>query len=97
VASRIKSRLNEVGLSTTAILHELAALATAPTSHFMIQTREEQYDQSGKKVKDAQIRLDYGAKIRALELLMRYHRMLDERQPVEVTIKALVGVDINRI
>jgi hypothetical protein len=97
IKSRIQARLNEVGLSTTAILHELAELATAPTSHFMIQTREEMYDQDGKKIRDAQFRLDYGSKVRCLELLMRFHRMLDERAPVEVTIKALVGVDINRI
>lgn len=97
VASRIQGRLNEVGMSTTAILHELAAVATAPTSHFMIQTQDEAYDKDGRKIRDAQIRQDYGAKLRALELLMRYHRMLDERQPVEVTTKVLIGVDINRI
>ena len=97
VASRIKARLNEVGMSTTAILYELENVARAPTGHFMIQTQGEVYDADGKKLRDAQVRLDYGAKIRALELLMRFHRMLDERAPVEVTVKALVGVDINRI
>lgn len=97
VAARIQSRLNEVGMSTTAILHELAEVALAPTSHFMIQTQEELFDKDGRKVRDAAYRQDYGAKMRALELLMRYHRMLDERQPVEVTTKVLIGVDINRI
>jgi hypothetical protein len=97
IASRIEARLAEVGISTTAILHELAAVAMAPTAHFMIQTQPEVYDEKGRKIRDAQFRLDYGAKMRALELLMRYRRMLDERPLVEPTVKVLVGVDISRI
>jgi hypothetical protein len=97
VRSRIEARLKEVGLSTTAILHELSAIATAPMAHFMILMREAKYDEAGNLVQPMQLRLDYPANVCALELLMKYHRMLDDREPQEVTVKALVGVDISRI
>jgi phage terminase small subunit len=97
IASRIRARVSEVAGNTDDILVQLWALASAPTSHFMIQTREERCDADGNRVREMQARLDYSAKVRALELLMRYHRMLDEKAAVDVPIKALVGVDISKI
>jgi hypothetical protein len=97
ILARIRARVEEVTGDTTAILEHLWHIASAPTEHFMIVTREEEYDQDGNLLRGAQMRLDYGAKVRALELLMRFHGMLANKPPAEVTVKALVGVDINRI
>jgi hypothetical protein len=97
ISLRIRARVEEITGDTTAILQALWAVASAPTAHFMVVTREEQYDADGDKVRDMQIRQDYSAKVRALELLMRYHGMFAAKPPADVTVKALIGIDLNRI
>jgi len=97
ITSRIRARVEEITGDTSAILYELWAVASAPTSHHMVVTREEQFDENGSSIRQAQLRLDYSAKVRALELLMRYHGMLHDKPVAEVTVKALIGVDLNRI
>jgi hypothetical protein len=97
VRSHIRARVEEITGDTTAILQALWAVASAPTAHFMVVTREEAFDEEGNKVRDAQIRQDYSAKVRALELLMRFNGMLHDKPPAEVTTKALIGIDLNRV
>jgi hypothetical protein len=97
VRSHICTRVEQIVGDSTAILQQLWEVASAPTAHFMVVTREEQYDADGNRVKEMQIRQDYSAKVRALELLMKYHGMLANKPPAEVTVKALIGVDLNRV
>jgi hypothetical protein len=97
VRSHIRARVEQIVGDTTSILQALWEVASAPTAHFMIVTREEEHDENGNSIRPMQIRQDYSAKVRALELLMRYHGMLHDKPPAEVTVKALIGVDLNRI
>jgi phage terminase small subunit len=97
VLARIRERVAAITDDTTAILQALWEVASAPTAHHMVVTREEQFDADGNRVKEMQVRQDYSAKVRALELLMKYHGMLTNKPPTEVRVKALVGVDISRI
>lgn len=97
VRSRIRERVEAITGDTTAILSELWQVASAPVESFMVVTREALYDQDGNLLRGAQVRQDYSAKVRALELLMRAAGMLSDRPKADVTVKALVGVDISRI
>jgi hypothetical protein len=97
VRSHIRARVEQIVGDTTTILQQLWEVASAPTTHFIVVTREEQSDEHGNSIRPVQIRQDYSAKVRALELLMRFHGMLHDKPPAEVTVKALIGVDINRI
>jgi hypothetical protein len=97
IRSHIRARVEQITGDTTAILQQLWEVASAPTAHFMVVTREEQYDADGNRTKEMQIRQGYSAKVRALELLMHYNGMLRDEPPTDVTVKALIRVDISRI
>src|SRR5262249_44768990 len=97
IASRIRARVSEVAGDTDEILRQLWQGASAPLSQFLVVRRPATYDDDGILIESARLRLDYSSKVKALELLMRYNRMLDEKAPSDVHIKALVGVDIGRI
>jgi hypothetical protein len=97
IASRIHARVSEVAGDTNEILRQLWLIASAPMSQFMVMSRPATYDEDGTLIEPARLRLDYSSKVRALELLMRYNRMLDGKAPAETVVKALIGVDISRI
>jgi hypothetical protein len=97
IASRIHARVQEIVPDTNEILRQLWQVASAPMSEFMVMSRPATYDQEGTLIEPAHLRLDYSAKVRALELLMRYHGMFSGQVHPEPVIKALVGVDISRI
>jgi phage terminase small subunit len=97
VLTRIRARVREVGMTTDEILLELWRVAMAPTAAFMVQTRAATYDTDGTLLEPMQTRLDYAAKVRALELLMKYNGMFDRKAQGEPVVKALIGVDISRI
>jgi phage terminase small subunit len=78
IRARIDERLETEALSAAQILAELSELAMAPTSHFMQIIRPAD-DKRGQKMT---VRLDYSAKVRALELLGKYHRLWTERHEV---------------
>ena len=92
-----KSRLDAVITSQSDVLREVWRVASQPMNTFMVVTKPATYDEDGTKLDAMHVRLDYTSKVRALELLMRYNRMLEDKAPVEVTVKALVGIDVSRI
>jgi hypothetical protein len=89
--------VREVGITTDEILLELWRVAMSPTAAFMVQTRAATYDTDGTLLEPMQTRLDYAAKVRALELLMKYLGMFDRKAQGEPVVKALISVDISRI
>lgn len=97
IMAYVKSRLRAITADSDAVLRELWRVASAPMNTFMVVTKPATFDEDGTKLDHMHVRLDYSSKVRALELVMRYNRMLEEKAPVDITIKALVGVDISRI
>ncbi len=76
VRARIDEILTAESLSAAEVIHELTRLATAPTSHFMQVTG---YDEEAGAL---QVRQDYGAKTKALELLGKHHRLFVDKTEV---------------
>jgi Terminase small subunit len=97
IVAHLRARLDSIVHDQTAVLMETWRVASAPMNQFMVVTKPATYDEDGTKLDDMHVRLDYTSKTRALELLMRYNRMLEDKAPVEVTVKALVGVDVSLI
>jgi len=97
IRAYVRDRLRTIIGSTDNILEQLWKIASAPVSAHMVVTKPATYDEDGTKLDSMHVRLDYSAKVRALELLMRYNRMLEDKAPVEVTVKAFVGVDLSRV
>lgn len=79
---KIRARINEIleaeAIGRGELLELLRQVAEAPTTHFMQITRPAD-DETGMPM---QVRQDYSAKIKAMELLMKYHGMLLDRQDV---------------
>jgi phage terminase small subunit len=77
IRARIDERLNAEALTSTEILGELRTTALAPTEHFMQMVKPEYTDENGY-MHEAIIRLDYGAKMKALELLGKNKKIFVE-------------------
>jgi hypothetical protein len=97
IAACIRARVSEIAGDTDEILRQVWQVASAPISQFMVVTKPATYAEDGTLIEAAHLRMDYASKCRALELLMRYHGLLDGKSQAEPVVKALVGVDIGRI
>lgn len=78
ISSRVRAKLDAVGMSSDEVLNELAAIGRADWREFV----EVAYNRNGDVV-DAKIILK--DKVRALELLGKYHKLFVEQ--VDVTTK----------
>jgi hypothetical protein len=97
IVAHIRARVAEVVADTDALLAEVWRIASAPMNQCMVVTKPATYDSDGTKLDDMHVRLDYASKCKALELLLRYHGVLDGQGQAEPVVKALVGVDVSRI
>lgn len=89
VAARVQARLAEAAMSADEVLAHLAEIARAPWQEFLqIKTvRGEVVD----------VRMDLTNKVKALELLGKYHKLFTEKVEVEVVQKALIGIDLEKM
>lgn len=76
VRARIDELLEAETLSDREVLHELATMAKAPTTHFM------QVMKVDEETGTLQVRQDYSAKVKALELLGKNYKLFTEKQEV---------------
>ena len=79
IVARVDEILDAVALRGNEILGELTAVATAPTKHFMQVVIPEKVDEDGDVISEMVVRLDYSAKMKALELLGKNRRMFSEK------------------
>jgi phage terminase small subunit len=97
IRGRIDEYLKATSLTAAEILAELTKVALAPTTHFMQVLQAEYTDEQGRK-HPAIIRTDYGAKLKALELLGKYHGLFTEKVNVNVgATKTIIGIDLDRV
>lgn len=82
ISARIGELLRADAMSPEEVLAELRAVALTPTSHFMTVTRDAETDDDGEEIAPMQVRLDYSAKLKALELLGKGHRLFTDKQEV---------------
>lgn len=75
VRARIDEVLQAEALSAAEVLRELTAVATAPTTHFM-QVIQPADEESGQPM---MVRQDYGAKVKSLELLGKFHKLFTDK------------------
>lgn len=97
VLAHIRERVATVVKDTDAILVETWRVASAPMSEFMVVQKPATYDEDGTLIEPASLRLDYAAKVKTLELLLRFHGMLNGQAQTEQPVKALIGVDVSQI
>lgn len=81
IAARISQHTAEAGATRDQVLNELASVALAPWTEFVeVLSR----DKTGKPLK---VKMDLTNKVKALELLGKYHGLFVERQEVNVNIR----------
>ena len=90
IKARVGERVDVAGGSTDAILAELAAIAFAPWGSSLVEVT----NRHGVVIEAKLVLAD---KIKALELLGRYHNLWTDKTEVTVVQKALIGVDLDRI
>jgi phage terminase small subunit len=82
VRARIDELLRAEALTAAEVLAELTAVAKSPTDHFM-QVVMPADDETGREMI---VRLDYGAKIKSLELLGKYHALFTDKQEINAKV-----------
>ncbi len=83
IAARVKRKVDAVGLTKDAILDALASIVAIPNEQFFGAGRDS--------------KVSLGDKVRALELLGKYHRLWVERQETEhverIVVRTMTAVD----
>lgn len=93
----IRARIDEIllaeSLSAAEVIHELTAVAKAPTTHFMQVTGVD------KETGEMQVRQDYSSKIKSLELLGKHHGLFTDKVEHSggVLIRGYPGVDLDAV
>ncbi len=88
VAARVKERVTKYAGTADEVLAELSRVGFAPMDEFVeVQSR----DKSGKPLK---VKMDLSNKVKAPELLGKYHQVFIERQQVDINIREhrVIGV-----
>lgn len=88
IAARVSDRVEKVAASADDVLRELADVALADWREFIEVLGR---DREGKPTK---VRMDLSNKVKALELLAKYHGLLTEKQQIDITIREhrVIGV-----
>lgn len=90
ISARVAAKVESLGFSADAVLQELASVAFAPWIDFVEVVGR------AKDGEVTKVRSDIGSKVKALELLGKYHQLFVERVDITgdmgVTIE-LVGID----
>lgn len=99
VRARIDEVLNAEAMSAAEVLHEVTRVAQAPITAFMQVIRPAETDDDGNETAPMMVRLDYGAKVKSLELLGKYHQLWTDKiqHSGEVLIRGYDGVDPNDV
>ena len=81
ISARVSQHTEKAGATADQVLNELAAVALAPWTEFVeVLSRDKQ----GRPQK---VKMDLSNKVKALELLGKYHSLFVERQEVNVNIR----------
>jgi len=88
IAARVKQQVEAFSVTAEQVLQELASVAFAPSHDFVDVVGRAK---SGEVTK---VRSDIGSKVKALELLGKYHQLFTEKQDVNITVRRheVVGV-----
>ncbi len=91
IKARISEFVTDVGVSSSEVLSELATIAFSPWQEHVIEIT----DKSGNTVG---ARMDLKDKVRALELLGKYHKLFTDTAPIDgPTLKAIIGIDLDDV
>lgn len=88
LSARISQHTAKAGATADQVLNELASVALAPWTEFVeVLSR----DREGRPQK---VKMDLSNKVKALELLGKYHSLFVERQEVNVNVREhrVVGI-----
>lgn len=100
VRAHVDEVLQAEALSAAEVLRELTAVATAPTEHFMTVVRGPEVDEeTGEEIAPMQVRLDYGSKVKSLELLGKFHKLFTDKidHTGDLVIREYVGVPVEDV
>lgn len=88
ISACVKQQVEEFSVTAEQVLQELASVAFAPWHDFVEVVGRAK---SGEVTK---VRSDIGSKVKALELLGKYHQLFTEKQDVNITVRRheVVGV-----
>ncbi len=81
IAARVREMVEKSNITADAVLKELADVAFSEWKH-LIEVLG--FDHEGKPVK---VRMDLSNKVKALELLGKYHQLFVDKQTVDVNIR----------
>ena len=89
IRSRVKDRVEQYAGSAEEVLTQLRDVATADWRDFIDVLA---YDKKGNPVK---VRMDLSNKVKALELLGKYHQLFVERQEINVNVREhrVIGIE----
>jgi hypothetical protein len=97
VRAHVRARLDAESMTAEEVLHELTAVAKAPTSHFQQVLQAHYVDDKGRE-HPAIIRQDYSSKIKALELIGKQRGMFREQIDVSVTeVRTIIGINLDDV
>ena len=91
LAARIAEFVTDVGVSATDVINELAEVAFSSWKEHVIEI----VDKNGNTVG---ARMDLKDKVKALELLGRYHKLFTDRiEAGGPVMKAIIGIDLDDV
>jgi phage terminase small subunit len=91
IAARIAQRVREVAMSADEVLIELTKIARAPWQEFVVEV-------TNGRGQVVDVRLSLTDKLKALELLAKYHKLLVQQVDVSAPLtKLIMGVDLDKI
>ncbi len=91
IAARISEFVTDVGVSAQDVLSELAEVAFSPWKEHVVEI----VDKNGNIVG---ARIDLKDKVRALELLGKYHKLFTDNVTVGGPVmKAIIGIDLDDV
>jgi phage terminase small subunit len=93
IAARVKAVVDEHGMTAQEVLHELATLAKADWKDFVRVTGR------AKDGEATAVQSDISSKVKALELLGKYHQLFNDRIDLNVTVREhrVIGIPQNEI
>lgn len=88
ISARVSQHIAALNISADAVLQELASVAFAPWHDFVEVVAR------AKDGEVTKVRSDIGSKVKALELLGKYHALFVEKQQIDINIREhrVVGV-----
>jgi len=89
ISARVSKHVKQAGASADEVLNELADVAMAPWTEFVEVLSSDR--ETGRPIK---VKMDLTNKVKALELLGKYHALFVEKQQIDVNIREhrVVGV-----